>query len=254
MKYRGEILMEKEYIEIKDFCPFCKKQTKINIDLDSLKNEITTIPYCTKCKNKLPEILTKHKRDIDDMIEFFHGVSDYKVTKEKEYVFSPNKPIYDFEVFGGFVYIFFTFFFIILSFIIYKGTKILSFSLIWCSPIIYLIVYAFIEKLKIKKYREWFNYVKENGKKFSGRVKRVIEKEKSTYDSRSEREIYFTEYYLEVEYFDIQKNENVTFVTPKLRKPPCKNNIICDVYVVNKLPEKFEKSRKFTKKIADNFI
>lgn len=227
------------------YCPHCKRNTSIimKVKRNSVVCDIEN-PHCEECGT----ILKEYKD------EFFHswytrlGVVDIKITDSQKAFNTKN--VYDYAklpviaISGIAIW---SIIIVIIYFIDpgFTGTNSgLIFLLLMIGiPVFLLIINVSIilnEKVKANK---MFSYIKENGKHYQGTVTKVV----YFHDSGSKRQ-----FYMEIKYYDSNNVENI-FMSPMISKIPKKENITCDVYVIDKLPDIYINSRLARKDYVDNF-
>lgn len=157
-----------------------------------------------------------------------------------ENVFNQKQPIYSFEKSAFVPAIIIGFFWLVFT-LIMKLDNSVDNAIIYTMmlPSILIFILAFFSKMKKRKYKKLFFYVKENGYKINGKVKEIIKfnyyDENYLYKERIAR-------YLLIEFNDEAIGISGIYVTPRLYQIPKKEDINCDVYILfEELPNKYKK-------------
>lgn len=253
------------------YCPYCMNEQNIefNFEHDEYSGIYTGTPHCLKCKNEIMELKkefleeyqvfnyseikkSEKKYNINEKIkEKTHQKYGQERYDEIENIFSGNSKNYEYE---------------------YQKEKINDWTLIMIeiSAVLFWIFCLFTKNIatiitttvfvmlvfmgcsilliRAKSYVKLYNYILNNGKRFSGSVINIYKIEET-----SETRVLLS-YYFEIEYFNPIKNETIHFFTPQLVHVPNFTNCIeCDIYWIENIPKEFRKLKIKPHEIAINF-
>lgn len=257
------------------YCPYCMNEQNIefNFEHDEYSGISTGTPHCLKCKKEIMELkkefLAEYKVfNCSEIKKSEQKYNSYEKIKEKmhqkygqeqydeiENIFSVNSKKYEYEYqkekINDWALIMIEMS-AVLFWIFSLFTKNISTIIITTVFIMLVLMGCSILLIRAKLYVKLYNYILNNGKKFSGSVINIYKIEETSETDGVNRVL--LSYYFEIEYFNSIKNETIHFFTPQLaHAPEFTKYIECDIYWIENIPKKFRKLKIKPHEIAVNF-